>query len=54
MILGKEMLKEDVTESLDYFIRDKYFKISYPTNNLVRAKNQIKLLKDIVSFEYFE
>ena len=31
----------------DYFIRDKYFKISYPTNNLVRAKNQIKLLKDI-------
>lgn len=31
----------------DYFIRDKYFKIDYPTHNLNRAKNQIALLKDI-------
>lgn len=32
----------------DYFMRDLYFKIDYPEHNLIRAKNQIALLKDVI------
>ena len=31
----------------DYLNGDTYYKIDYPTHNLVRAKNQIQLFKDI-------
>lgn len=31
----------------DYLNGDHYFKISYPTHNLVRAKNQLKLVKEM-------
>lgn len=31
----------------DYIDGDNYFKVSYPTHNLVRAQNQIKIVKEI-------
>ena len=31
----------------DYINGDTYFKINYPTHNLVRAGNQLALVKDI-------
>lgn len=33
----------------DYIDGDKYFKISYPEHNLIRAKCQLTLLKDMIS-----
>ncbi len=33
----------------DYLMNDVYFKIAYPTHNLVRAKNQFTLARDIES-----
>ena len=33
----------------DYLMNDVYFKIAYPTHNLVRAKNQFALARDIES-----
>ena len=33
----------------DYLMKDVYFKIAYPTHNLVRAKNQFALARDIES-----
>ena len=35
----------------DYLMGDCYFKINYPTNNKIRALNQIALLKDIIKKE---
>lgn len=32
---------------MDYLQNDSYYKIKYPTHNLVRARNQIRLLEDI-------
>ena len=31
----------------DYIDGDNYFKIAYPTHNLVRARNQIKMAKEV-------
>ena len=33
----------------DYLMNDVYFKIAYPTHNLVRAKNQFALARDMES-----
>jgi Ser/Thr protein kinase RdoA (MazF antagonist) len=37
----------------DYFNNDKYYQINYPEQNLVRAKNQMHLLKALIAIRKF-
>jgi hypothetical protein len=36
---------------IDFLQENKYYKISYPTHNLVRARTQIKLLQSLIDQE---
>jgi len=35
----------------DFLNNDSYFKINYPQHNLVRAKNQMALFRDMIVYE---
>ena len=53
LVLGVKVIvyEQSLRFLSDYLNGDVYYKINYPTHNLVRAKNQIKLLQDIEAKE---